>query len=163
MSVSIVSNSSPLILYAKIGQLALLRSLFAEVVIPLAVRDEIMARGPAQLDAAEVARTPWIQSRALVSSDLLEVFLTRVDRGEAEVLALAVELGGEVPVLLDDLRARRVASERRLPVLGSAGVLVLAKERGFVSQVRPFLDELLAAGLYLDNAAYNEILAQVGE
>jgi predicted nucleic acid-binding protein len=125
--VAAISDSSPLILYAKINQLELLRALFAEVNIPFAVRDEILEPGPGQPDAVALATTPWIHPRAVVDRSMVRILLGQLDPGEAEVVALAIEVGGQIPVLVDDRRGRRLAKERGLQVFGSGGVLVLAK------------------------------------
>ena len=62
---AIVSNSSPLILYARIARLDLLRDLFGEVLIPPAVHQEVVVAGGHHLDAGTVGSAPWIQSRVL--------------------------------------------------------------------------------------------------
>ena len=93
----------------------------------------------------------------------MHVLAEALDLGEAEVIALAIERGGFESVLLDDRDARRVARERGLAVAGSAGVLVLAKDRGVLPEVRPTLDQLRSASLYLSDAAYLEALAAAGE
>jgi predicted nucleic acid-binding protein len=137
--------------------------LFDDIAIPLAVRDEILALGPGQPDAAAVTAAPWIQPRAVTDQSMVRTLLTRLGQGEAEALALAVEMGGDIPVLLDDRAARRMAAEHGLRIFGSAGVLVLAKERALVPHVRPLLDALRQAGLFLGDAVYERLLAMAGE
>jgi hypothetical protein len=63
-------------------------------------------------------------------SALLVRLRVELDAGEAEAIALAAELGA--PVILDDRPARRRARALGLQVTGSAGVLVVAKEDGFI-------------------------------
>ncbi len=70
---------------------------------------------------------------------------------------------GDLTVILDDAAGRRAARDRALPFLGSAGVVVLAKQQGAISLVRPILDELLSAGLYLGGDVYRRVLSDVGE
>ena len=61
------------------------------------------------------------------------------------------------------LAGRQLARERGLRIFGSAGVLIEAKSLGRIERMRPILDELLAAGLWLSDAAYRELLALAGE
>jgi len=63
-----------------------------------------------------------------------------------------------VPIILDDLPARRTAARLGLSVTGTAGVLVLAKQEGLVREFKPLLRELRAAGLYLSDAAADRFL-----
>ena len=86
-----------------------------------------------------------------------------LDSGEAEALSLASSWEPAIPILLDDERARRIARDVGLFVIGSAGILGRAKEAGFIPTVRPILSELRYAGLFLSEAAAGELLAIVGE
>ena len=142
-----VSDSSPLILYAGIGRLDLLGRIFAEVIVPSAVWEEVVAEGAGRPGAVEVARMPWIRRRALDRQETARALLPELGLGEAEAIALCLELGHPGPLLLDDRKGRRIAREPGIAVVGSAGVLVVAKDRGIVSAVHPLLDELGSAGL----------------
>jgi hypothetical protein len=158
-----VANSSPLIVCAEIGRLALLQSVFGEVLTPPSVHAEVVGAGGDRPGAAEVRVAHWIRPVALSQRDVLESLTPALGRGEAEMIALALELGGQVPVLIDDRGGRRAARRHGLRVFGSAGVLVLAKSAGLVPAVRPDLDRLRLAGLFLGDAAYRDALAQAGE
>ena len=160
---AVISNSSPLILYAKIRRLEILREVFGEVLIPPSVYDEIATQGAGRPGAGVVAAAPWITRRALTDSKVAQALLAELDQGEAEAIALTVELGRHAAILVDDRKGRRLARERSLRVVGSAGALVLAKERGVIASVRPVLDELRSAGLHLSDAAYHEVLALANE
>src|SRR5262249_42717839 len=151
-----------LIVYAKIGRLALLRGVFGEVLAPPSVHDEVVQAGVGRPGAAEVRDAPWIRRVTLVERGVLDVLAAALGRGEAEVIALALELGGQVPVLIDDRDGRRAARRHGLRVFGSAGVLVLAKNAGLIPAVRPVLEELRLAGLFLRDDAYRDALTQAG-
>jgi hypothetical protein len=160
--VPVVSNASPLILYAAIGRLGLLRELFGEVVIPPAVRSEVTG-DVGRPGAQEVASTSWIREQAPLHPPAAHGLPGDLDPGEAEALALALEAAAPVLVLMDDHAGRRVAAQRGLTVVGTAGILVLAKRRGLLASVRPSLDQLRASGLYLDESLYGAVLQEVGE
>jgi hypothetical protein len=85
-----------------------------------------------------------------------------VGKGEAEAIVLAGELQADV-VILDDATARRVAEAEGRTVVGLLGLLLHAKLRGLVGAVRPSLDDMVAAGFFLDDSLYRSILGQAGE
>ncbi|HZS00761.1 MAG TPA: DUF3368 domain-containing protein [Chloroflexota bacterium] len=158
-----ISNSSPLILYASIGRLELLHRLFGELIVPASVYDEVVVKGAEKPGAAAVVASPWIRTRAAADRQMVGTLQQQVDPGEAEAIALAIEIGEQAVVLIDDRKGRRLARERDFEMVGSAGVLLLAKERGLISRVGPLLDELRAAGLRLSDRAYREVLLDAGE
>jgi predicted nucleic acid-binding protein len=82
--------------------------------------------------------------------------------GEREAIALAVELNAS-EVLLDDLPARRLASHLGLPVLGTLGILLRAKARGLVPQVRPLLQMLHEQDFRMSEQLFDAIVAAAGE
>ena len=155
----VVSNSTPLIAFARIGELELLRRIAGRVVIPTAVWDEITgATNGAGAD--EVQHAPWIEVRkpASVGGDLTAL----LDQGEAQTIALAEELGA-TEVLLDERAARALASARGLQIIGSAGLLVRAKERGLIDAVQPYLERMRAQGVRFSDRFVRALLSQIGE
>ena len=116
----IVSNATPLIAFARIGELTLLERIVEQLILPQAVWQEVT--GVSDRPGAETIReASWIdvQSVSEVPADLL----TLLDRGEAEVIILAEELGAD-EVLLDERAARAIAITRGLSfrvALGAAG------------------------------------------
>ena len=158
---AIVSDSSPLVCYAKIGRLDLLRALFEHVVIPPAVYIEVVVRGAGRPGAADVASAAWIQTQALAQPHLVESIGGHLDRGEAEAITLALEIH-QRNILIDDDDGRTIAKRQGLSVIGSVGVLLLARSAGLLTSddVRVLLDALRSAGLYLSDALYRQVLAQ---
>lgn len=47
--------------------------------------------------------------------------------------------------------------------MGTVGVLLLAKQRGVIPLVRPHLDALIAAGIFIDLSLYNRACQIAGE
>ncbi len=86
-----------------------------------------------------------------------------MDAGEAEAITLTLVRHPGYPILLDDGPARRVAKDAGLEVVGWIGILLLARTRAVVPAVRPYLLDLLAAGLYLRRNAADELLQEIGE
>jgi predicted nucleic acid-binding protein len=160
--VPVVGDSSRLILYAAVGRLELVHRLFGEVVVPPAVWSEVTSGG-GRPGAQEVASASWIRKQAPLRSPTDHGLPGDLDAGEAEAIALALQAADPVVVLIDDRVGRRAATQRGLTVIGSAGIVVLAKRRGLLAAVRPVLDQLRAAGLYLGEPVYGAALQEAGE
>jgi uncharacterized protein len=91
-----------------------------------------------------------------------EVLRKTLGAGEREAIALSAQLRAELLIVDDDL-ARRIATDLGIPVMGTAGVLLRAKEKGFVVAVRPHLDALLSNRFFLDRKVYDLVLSKAGE
>jgi hypothetical protein len=60
-------------------------------------------------------------------------------------------------------RARSLAMRNGLPVLGSLRVIVLAKERGFITAAKPALEKLRGAGAYVTDELIDRAIALANE
>jgi predicted nucleic acid-binding protein len=160
---SAISDSSPLILYSAAGRLNLLQAVYREIVVPPAVWREVVVEGAGRAGAHEIEAARWIVRSELPVPRDQRLSLQPLDPGEAEAIALAFSAPRTVPVLPNDLRAREVAEGIGLRVTGSVGVLLLAKRVGIIPLVRPLLDELRRAGLYISDAAINRTQTLAGE
>ena len=123
----VVSDSSPLIALADVGQLRLLHELFSTVLIPEAVYQEIVVQGAGRTGAEAVQAAAWIEQRSVANTGLADVLKLELDEGEAEAIALALESGADL-VLLDERRGRQRAARLGLRVTGVLGVLLEAKQ-----------------------------------
>jgi len=159
----VVSNTSPLTNLAAIGQFGLLKRLYGEVIIAEGVWRELNAGDKQWPGSADVAVSDWIGRRLAQDGALITTLERDLDRGEAETIALAIELKADV-TLLDEREGRRAAQRLGLRVLGVVGILLAAKSRGFIQSVRPHLDALRqVAGFYIDDALYDHALSLAGE
>ncbi len=158
-AVPVILNNTPLVALWVLGRLDLLRELYGEVVIPGAVCAEFLATEHEERKAA-LDDAPWIKAVPLSQPQRALVY-TGLDEGEAAVLALAEELGGLV--VMDERKGRRYARRLGLPLTGTLGLLLLAKERHLLASVSQAVSELLAAGLYLEADLIAEALRLAGE
>ncbi len=159
----VVSDTSPLTNLAAIGKFHLLRDLYGHLYIPTAVWQELNALGRAWPGCEEVARADWITTMDVANTTVVAALCEHLDPGEAEAIALALELQADL-VLLDEREGRHTAQRLGLRVVGVVGVLLEAKARGLVKSVRPLLDDLRhKAGFYLSDAVYTTALRWAGE
>lgn len=147
----IVSNSSPLIALAKIGMLDVLSG----VIIPKAVFDEITK--PEKEYAKELYEWGKNKVTEVKNRKAVEYLELIIDGGEAETIVLAEELNADA-VLIDDLKARKIAKFRGLNVIGTIGVLLNAKDKGLISEVKPLLEALTKRKIRISKELYDHAL-----
>jgi uncharacterized protein len=159
----IVSNSSPLVALSAIGRLELLRDLYGAISIPQAVHHEVVVQGFDRPGAIEVQSFAWIACSNVGSPLVVTALRGKLDQGEAEAIALAVELRADL-LLMDERLGRIEAARFGLRFIGTLGVLIEAKARGHLREVRPILDELKTrAGFHLSDALHARVLQETGE
>ena len=159
----IVSDTSPINNLAAIDALYLLQALYETVIIPEAVYRELTDPAFPVAGATEVQTFVWIQTRSLTDFTLLNALSNELDRGEAEAIALAIELAAD-QVLIDERRGRLVAARLKLRYTGILGILVEAKSQKVIPAVKPLLDALMTqAGFWIAAPLYNSVLRLVDE
>jgi uncharacterized protein len=160
----VVSNSSVLIALSAIGRLELLPKKFTQgIIIPGAVWEEVVVTGHGLPGAKSVTDASWI-NRQLVA-DITMVFTLRasLDKGEAEVIALAREIKADI-LLLDEKSTRNIARRFNYTVLGTVGVLIWAKRQGLIHSLSADLEALQQKGGFrLGKNIFHSALTQVGE
>ena len=85
-----------------------------------------------------------------------------LDAGESAVLAVALEQENS-QAILDDLAARRCARALNLPLQGTLGLILVARELGMIQTVRPVIDTLRQTGMYVSDRLARQVLDQAGE
>jgi predicted nucleic acid-binding protein len=131
-----VSDTSPVLNLSRIGQLDLLRLLYDRVAIPPAVNAELIRSG------VDVSPLTWLSVANAKDRNRVSQFQRDLDAGEAEAIVLALECRAD-PLLMDERRGRRMATEAGIRVTGLLGILAKAKEGGLISRVKPALDDLI--------------------
>jgi uncharacterized protein len=161
--VIIVSDTSPINNLAAINQLHLLHQLYETVLIPESVYRELTNPSFPVAGAAEVQTFDWIQTRSVGDRTIVEALSSELDVGEAEAIALALEIQAD-QVLIDERRGRLVAARLNLRYTGILGILVEAKSQGLIAEVKPLLDALVnQAGFWIAEPLYNNVLRLVNE
>jgi predicted nucleic acid-binding protein len=159
----VVSNTSPLTNLAAIGHFELLRKLFGKIHIASGVWEELNKGGRRHPGSSEVESASWVEHHDVGDRHLVVVLRRDLDRGEAETLALAIELEAEI-VLLDEQEGRHAATRLGLRPMGVLGILLEARRLGEIEEIRPLLDALRhRAGFFLGEKLYRQVLEQAGE
>ena len=149
----IISNSSPLIGLEQIGQLSILQKLFDAIVVPPAVVEEV---------TPSVALPEWVEKRILLQTVGYRIMRASLGDGESEAIALALESDARL-IILDDRPARRLAQSLQLPVIGTLGILLLAKKKQLIPAIKPCLEGLLQYDFRIAPLLYDQVLRDAGE
>ena len=151
----VVSDTSPVTALLQIGQAGLLSTLFGRVLIPPAVRDELLRFHSSLPD--------YLGVREIQNRQIAEMLGRELDRGEAEAIVLAEESRAE-HLLIDEKRGRAMAEARGLKVIGLLGVLLMAKSAGYIPSVGQLIAELESrAGFFVSDAVKQIVLTAAGE
>jgi predicted nucleic acid-binding protein len=151
----VVSDTSPITALISIRHIELLRDLFTEVLVPEAVRAELL-RGHSSLP-------DWLQTHRVSDLTIVTRLAATVDIGEAEAIALAKEIKAD-RLLIDERKGRQLAKAEGVDVIGLVGVVLLAKRKGLVRSGREIIERLIQeAGVYLEPELVNSALKQIGE
>lgn len=158
MAELIVTNTSPLIAFARMGALDVIGKLPFEFICPQQVKDEI-AEGVAQ--GYPLIAPQWLSVRQL-ATPLSPLVLAGLDSGEAAVIQLALELGIST-VCLDELKGRRAALAAGLQVVGSPGLLARARTLGLIIAARPLVEKAMSGGIFYHPDLVQRVLQALGE
>jgi predicted nucleic acid-binding protein len=158
----IVSDSTVLIGLAKIKKTDLLRDIFHKIYIPEAVFREVAEEGNRRAGAKSVREATWIVKKTIADYTQVNLLMTVLEKGEAEVLVLAKEMQADL-VLLDEEKARKSAVRAGFNVMGLIGILIVAKRLGFIRDIRTSIETLQKEKFRLSEKIMNMALKQAGE
>jgi predicted nucleic acid-binding protein len=179
----VIADASPLVALSLIDQLKWLPQLFGAAHVVDAVLAEVLT---GHFDASERAIELAVNSKWLVpvspdagnlstdrSTDLTTGRVTDfpdhapgcelLDLGEAQTIAYALQQTHKPLVLMDERAGRKVCAELHLPVLGTGGLIVLAKRRGLLARIKPEFERLHQAGFWIAPVVTKTLLEQAGE
>jgi uncharacterized protein len=160
--VTVVADSSPLVILAKLGCFDLLKRLFPRLYISAEVRHEVVVVGVGLPGASEVAKAEWIEVKKLQNQASLLAAQEKyaLGAGELSTILLGKELHAN-SLLLDDYNARKLATAEGLQVRGSVGLLETLFVRGYLTDLRAAFAQLLAHS-YIDQRLLDRRLRTLG-
>lgn len=135
-----------------------MKDLFGEVKVPIAVYEEITVK---EQEKAVFLKTNWLKPLKVKKDNDYLLLEELVDMGEAQAIILAKQQ--KLPLLVDDAKARKYAVMLNVDVMGTLGLLKLAKKRAVILSVKDVIKEMLEKGYYIDSRLIGTLLSDVGE
>ncbi len=158
----VVVNTTPLIALSHVGQLELLKRMYDEIIIPEAVYEELSIKTESVCKKEVDNSLDWIRVERIKNQMAKDMYKTQLHDGEVEVMILAKETSADV-VIIDDANAKKYAKYLKLPVTGTLGVLLRAKQQGHIDRLEPILRQMIEKGIYISANLVEMCLKQVGE
>lgn len=147
----VIADASPLIALVDIGELNLLHQLYERVFITDIVKNELHAELPI-----------WIEVSTNYNQSQFKILQLELDPGEASAIALALK-NPDSRIIIDENKGRSVAKRLGLKVTGTLGIIVKAKEQGFIQSGKEILYKLETHGFWLSERLKSHILSRLGE
>lgn len=151
----VVSDTSAITALLQIGRAELLEKLYRKILIPEAVRAELLQ--------SHSVLPVFLHCEPVVNLQAVQNLLREIEQGEAEAIVLAQEQHADV-LLIDELAGRHVAHREGIPYIGLLGVLVQAKQHHLITSVRETTQQLeTVAGFHLSEEIKSVALRKAGE
>lgn len=159
----VVADAGPLIIWARLDRLNLLRAVCGGIWVPRLVERETV-NDPRRPGAATIIA-------AFTAGSLLHPSPTRevadatpfptLGAGESAAIRLAIQL--QCPVVMDEKRGRSIAKAQRVAVIGTLGLLLSAKLQGHIDRIKPILEQMAQMNYFVSPALYAAALKASGE
>lgn len=147
----IISDTSCLILLSKIDRLDLLKQLSTKIYITPEIINEFGNNVP-----------DWIQIKSPQNKHYQDILEMDLDVGESSAIALSLDLDNSV-LIIDDLKGRIIAEKLNLKFSGTFGLLLKAKQLGFIDKVKPILDEIKQTNFRFSESLFQIVLKEANE
>ncbi len=147
----IISDTSCLIALSNIGLLHILKELFGEVIITSEVKAEFGSKLPDWMIILQV-------KDRLKQTDIE----TRLDRGEASSIALALEIQNSM-LIIDEVKGRNIAKSLNIEIIGTVGIILLAGKKGLIKDVVSVILILVNKGFRLSDKLIDKIIEKYGK
>ena len=148
---AVITDTSCFILLDKIDALSILHELYINVLTTPEIVHEFGKKLP-----------DWIEVRSVKDKTKLTAYAEKVDVGEASAIALALELPSAL-LILDDLKGRKLAQQLHLKYTGTLGVLILAKQKGVITLLKPYFEKTKQTDFCIPSMLLQNILEASGE
>nr|WP_295934492.1 DUF3368 domain-containing protein [uncultured Dyadobacter sp.] len=156
----VVSDTSVISGLVQAGHLHVLQSLYEKIIIPSKVYLELQ---DLNIAFRHKLALDWIEIREVSGISLVNELMEVLDPGEAEAIILATELQADL-ILIDERRGRAVAAQMGLSVIGTLGALAEAKEKNYITAVKPVIDILInECGVWIKPDLVRKVLKSVNE
>ncbi|WP_298611003.1 DUF3368 domain-containing protein [uncultured Thiothrix sp.] len=155
----VIADTSALVAVAACKGLHWLDALFTQVYVPQAVFQEATVFGKPQAEKL----LGYLQNKVL-EIDLRDFIINTQGLGQGELEAMALyKLKHADRLLIDDLKARKAATHNHIKIIGSVGILLLAKKHGLIPAIKPYLFIIQQSDLHLSKDLIAHALQLAGE
>jgi len=159
----IVSDTSPISNLLLIGKLDVLYNTVGEIIIPQQVAYEIDQLRKFNINLENFNKANWITIKKPTDAGFVDSLRTVLDAGEAQAIALAKELNADY-ILIDERLGRNLAQKYSLNTIGLLGILIKAKQKGLLPEIKTSVDELIhVAKFWISDKLYHDVLTAVNE
>lgn len=142
----IISDTSCFIILSNIGELHLLQKLYSKITTTIEIATEFGEPLP-----------EWVEILSVKSKDTQRLLEMQIDKGESSAIALALEISDSL-LILDDIKARKVATQLGLSITGTLGIIIKAKLEGIIPSVIPILNKIKQTDFRLSNEVELQVL-----
>jgi hypothetical protein len=154
----VIADTGALISLIHIGQLDLIEEVFGNFYIAKAVWDELQKYDNPDFDVS-ILKDIESKVKVIKTKNHLSVIM---DYGESESAILYEELNANY-LLIDDNKARLIAESLNINCIGTLGLLIKAKQKGLLTELKPLFKKLLLFGRFFSKKLLNDILVKLGE
>lgn len=142
----VVADTSPINYLILIEEIEILTKMYGRVVIPPAVREELLRSSAPEIVRSWMSELPdWLEVKTPVN--IPDASLAALDSGERDAILLAGELSAD-QLIVDDRQGRHEAEKRGIPVMGTLGVMREAATIGLLD-LRSAVKRLEATSFYV--------------
>jgi predicted nucleic acid-binding protein len=156
-----VVDASSLIILGKLSLLHLLTHLSDELIIPEGVAAEVL-KGPRNDKAKTWMKKEGKNHKKNIGPINLNIASWDLGPGEDEVISYCYS-NPQCTAIIDDKAAKKCAKTFSIKVKGTLAVLMMAKKKELIPEVRPILDQMIGAGFRIKSNLYQKILEIINE
>ena len=148
----IISNTSCLIILDNIDRLDILQKLYQRIYLT----EEVAQEYGKPLEN-------WMTVIPVNDKNYLRILNTSVDLGEASTIALSIQMTDDNVMILDDLKARKLAKQLQLKFTGLLGILLKAKQQNIINSVSQIIEQLRSINFKISEKLEKEVLKLANE
>ena len=148
MQKKVYVDTSSLILLTNINELSILKLVYESVYITIPILEEFKHK------------VPW-----WINLDKEKYNIKHhpvIGKGEASLFSVA-SVNKDVYLILDDYKARKLATLYNINFTGTLGVLIVAKQLGYINKIKPLIDKINLTDFRLSSDIQAKALLLAGE
>lgn len=148
MPKTIISDTSCFIILSKIDELDLLQKLYGVIFTTSVIAEEFGEELP-----------DWVKIQDSTDKFRIQILEIQIDKGESSAIALALEIP-ESTLILDDIKARKIAQGLGLNFTGTIGIIIKAKLQSIIPSIKPIIEKIKQTNFRIspevERQAYNQ-------